>query len=201
MASRGVLSHRHVTPNRSRRTASRRGRSPEPLVQRADGFRYSRPHSDVCSHTPTSAGQCGLPRRAGRSWFPIWADAVSTGCARRGWPDRRNGGRVAGRCAGRLVRAAHGGHPEFPGSAGRPARDRVRRGPAAGTGGRVVRRATGGRPSSLGACDPCSATCRPASGTKAVRLPRRGGGKEGGSSGCVSNSRGRAAAGWGSGHL
>jgi hypothetical protein len=28
-------------------------------------------------------------------------------------------------------------------------------------------------------------------GHKAVRLPRRGGGREGGSSGCVSNSRGR----------
>lgn len=35
-------------------------------------------------HRPTSAGQCGLPRRAGRSWFPIWPtrfrqDALAAG--------------------------------------------------------------------------------------------------------------------------
>jgi len=51
-ASRGVLSHRHVPPNRSRRTASCRGRSPPPLVQRAGGLRCSRLHSGVCSHSP-----------------------------------------------------------------------------------------------------------------------------------------------------
>jgi hypothetical protein len=102
-------------PNRSRHTASRRGRSPAPLGQRAGGLQCSRLHSGVCSHSPhllparsrlprksqftqisylasaspspTSAGQCGLPRRAGRGQFPIWADAVSTGCARRGRDD------------------------------------------------------------------------------------------------------------------
>src|ERR1700691_2795595 len=51
-ASRGVLSPRHVPPSRSRRTASRRGRSPAPLGQRAGGLRCSRLHSGVCSHTP-----------------------------------------------------------------------------------------------------------------------------------------------------
>ena len=51
-ASRGVLSRRHVPPSRSRRTASRRGRSPAPLGQRAGGLRCSRLHSGVCSHTP-----------------------------------------------------------------------------------------------------------------------------------------------------
>jgi hypothetical protein len=39
-------------PNRSRRTASRRGRSPAPLAQHADGLRCSRLHSGVCSHSP-----------------------------------------------------------------------------------------------------------------------------------------------------
>ena len=51
-ASRGVLSRRHVPPSRSRRTASRRGRSPAPLGQRAGGLRCSRLHPGVCSHTP-----------------------------------------------------------------------------------------------------------------------------------------------------
>lgn len=36
------------------------------------------------SPSPASAGQCGLPRRAGRSWFPIWPtrfrqDALAAG--------------------------------------------------------------------------------------------------------------------------
>jgi hypothetical protein len=44
-ASRGVLSRRRVPPSRSRRTASRRGRSPAPLGQRAGGLRCSRLHS------------------------------------------------------------------------------------------------------------------------------------------------------------
>ena len=39
-------------PNRGRRTARRRGRSPAPLGQRAGGLRCSRLHSGVCSHTP-----------------------------------------------------------------------------------------------------------------------------------------------------
>jgi hypothetical protein len=39
-------------PNRSSRTASRRGRSPVPLAQRTGGLRCSRLHSGVCSHTP-----------------------------------------------------------------------------------------------------------------------------------------------------
>jgi hypothetical protein len=39
-------------PNRSRRTASCRGRSPAALVQRAGGLRCSRLHSGVCSHSP-----------------------------------------------------------------------------------------------------------------------------------------------------
>jgi hypothetical protein len=97
-------------PNRSRRTASRGGRSPTPLGQRAGGLRCSRLHSGACSHSPhrrkhgaacrirhsspehrtwlplphrpASAGRCGLPGRAGRSWLPIRADAVSAGCAR-----------------------------------------------------------------------------------------------------------------------
>ena len=41
------------------------------------------------------------------------------------WPGRRGGGRVARSCAGRLVRAAHDGHPQFPGSAGRRTWDRA----------------------------------------------------------------------------
>jgi Protein of unknown function (DUF2637) len=49
------------------------------------------------------------------------------------------GAAVAGGRAGRLVRTPHDGHPEFPGSGGRRARDRARRGPVAGAGGRVVR--------------------------------------------------------------
>jgi hypothetical protein len=39
-------------PNRSRRTASRRGRSPAPLGQRAGGLRCSRLHSGACPHSP-----------------------------------------------------------------------------------------------------------------------------------------------------
>jgi hypothetical protein len=39
-------------PNRSRRKASRRGRSPALLGQRAGGVRCSRLHSGVCSRTP-----------------------------------------------------------------------------------------------------------------------------------------------------
>jgi hypothetical protein len=39
-------------PNRSRRTASRRSRSPALLGQRAGGLRCSRRHSGVCSHSP-----------------------------------------------------------------------------------------------------------------------------------------------------
>lgn len=39
-------------PSRSRRTASRRGRSPALLGQRAGGLRCSRLHSGVCSHSP-----------------------------------------------------------------------------------------------------------------------------------------------------
>jgi hypothetical protein len=39
-------------PNSSRRTASCRGRSPVPLVQRAGGLRCSRRHPGVCSHSP-----------------------------------------------------------------------------------------------------------------------------------------------------
>ena len=39
------------SPNRGRVAASRRGRSPAQLGQRAGGLRYSRLHSGVCSHT------------------------------------------------------------------------------------------------------------------------------------------------------
>jgi uncharacterized protein DUF2637 len=42
---------------------------------------------------------------------------------------------LAGSRAGRLVRAAHDGDPQFPGSGGRRAQDRARRGPAAGASG------------------------------------------------------------------
>jgi hypothetical protein len=64
-ASRGVLSRRHVPPSRSRRTASRRGRSPAPLGQRAGGLRCSRLHSGVCSHTPIARPRVAAQRVAG----------------------------------------------------------------------------------------------------------------------------------------
>lgn len=111
-ASRGVLSPRHVPPSRSRRTASRRGRSPAQLGQRAGGLRCSRLHSGVCSHTPhllparsllpykqqftlisylasasPSPHICWAVRASQASREKLvsdMADAVSTGCARRG---------------------------------------------------------------------------------------------------------------------
>jgi hypothetical protein len=108
------------------------------------------------------------------------------------WPSRCSGGSLAGGRAGWLLRAPHDGDPEFPGSAGKHAPGRARGGPVAEPGGSAVCRAASGGSGSLGACDPRSATCWPASGTKAARLPRCGSGKEGGKSGCVSNLRWRA---------
>jgi hypothetical protein len=52
-------------PSRSRRTASRRGRSPAPLGQRAGGLRCSRLHSGVCSHTPIARPRVAAQRVAG----------------------------------------------------------------------------------------------------------------------------------------
>ena len=53
-------------PNRSSRTASCRGRSPVPLLQRAGGLRCSRLHSGVCSHSPPCC-QCGAVCRISHS--------------------------------------------------------------------------------------------------------------------------------------
>jgi hypothetical protein len=59
-----------------RATASRRGRSPAPLGQRADGLRCSRLHSGVCSHTPRlpPARSC-LPHKSQFTWISYLASA------------------------------------------------------------------------------------------------------------------------------
>ena len=95
--------------------------------------------------------------------------------------------RVACGCAGWFVRTPHDGHPQFPGSGGRRARDQARRGPASRAGNRVVRRTTRGGPSSLGARDPSSATRRPGPGAAAARRPRRRSCNAGAKSRCVSS--------------
>jgi hypothetical protein len=99
-------------PDRSSRTASCRGRSPAPLVQRAGGLRCSRLHPGACSPSPrllpvrsclphkaqftrisylTSASpsprtcRAVRPSQAGtEKLVPTRAAAVPAGCARRG---------------------------------------------------------------------------------------------------------------------
>jgi len=87
-ASRGVLSRRHVPPSRSRRTASRRSRSPAPLGQRAGGLRCSRLHS-------------GVSTVSGRSTYghPLRGISPRRGPRRGRVPPRQWASRAGRRCA------------------------------------------------------------------------------------------------------
>jgi hypothetical protein len=71
------------------------------------------------------------------------------GARPRAWVGVRGGSGVAGGRAGRLLRAPHGGHPEFSGANQGQVREEARSGPATATRGRIVRRAPCGGPGSL----------------------------------------------------